>query len=270
MLELSQLLRPPLAAPAACRILAPMGVLAGFAKHPHSLWLRRALFQIHLWVGIAIGLYVLIISVSGSLIVFRRELDRALCPGTLVKTPSGRLVSTACEPAFVTWLAEFHDHLGVGREGLLLNGLGAGAVAVMCVTGAILWWPGRTRWRRSLVLRRDVSAQRFIWDLHGVLGFWLLLLVLVWALTGLYFAFPAAFGAVPDDTIAWLVRLHFGRAYGPYIEALWVILGLVPCGLFITGALMWWNRVLRARFTKHGDPTREAAHPCHRFYRRAD
>jgi uncharacterized iron-regulated membrane protein len=226
-----------------------MGVLAAFANHPHSLWLRRALFQVHLWFGIAIGLYVLIISVSGSLIVFRRELDRTLCPGTLVATPSGRLVSTGCEPAFITWMAEFHDHLGAGRTGLLVNGLGALAVSVMCVTGAILWWPGRTRWRRSLVLRRDVSAQRFIWDLHSVLGFWLMLLVLMWALTGIYFAFPAAFNALTDDWIAWLVRLHFGRAYGTFVEVLWVILGLVPCGLFITGALMWWTRVLRPALT---------------------
>jgi uncharacterized iron-regulated membrane protein len=236
-----------------------MGVLAVFAKHPHSLWLRRALFQIHLWLGIGIGLYVLIISVSGSLIVFRPELDRVLCPGTLVTIPSGRVVSTVCEPAFVTGMAEFHDHLGIGRAGLLINGLGAIAVIVMCVTGALLWWPGRTRWRRSLVLRRDVSAQRFIWDLHGVLGFWLLLLVLMWALTGLYFAFPSAFNAVPDDAIADLVRLHFGRAYGPLVAALWVILGLVPCALFITGVLMWWYRVWRVRLMKHGGPRREAA-----------
>jgi uncharacterized iron-regulated membrane protein len=224
-----------------------MGVLAAFADHPQSLWLRRATFQVHLWFGIATGLYVLVISVSGSLIVFRRELDRTLCPGSLVATPSGRLVSTACEPSFVTWMAEFHDHLGAGRTGLLVNGLGALAVTVMCVTGAILWWPGRTRWRRSLVLRRDVNAPRFIWDLHNVLGFWLMLLVLMWALTGIYFAFPAVFNALTDDWIEWLVRLHFGRAYGTAVEVLWVILGLVPCGLFITGALMWWHRVWRAR-----------------------
>ncbi len=246
-----------------------MGVLAGFAQHPHSLWLRRALFQIHLWVGIALGLYVLIISISGSLIVFRRELDRALCPGTMVVTASGRVVSTVCEPAFVTWVAEFHDHLGFGRAGLLINGLGAMAVMLMCVTGAILWWPGRARWRRSLVLRRDVSAQRLIWDLHTVLGFWLLLLVLMWTLTGVYFAFPDTFNALGDDAIAWLVRLHFGRAYGPFVESLWVMLGLVPAGLFITGVLMWWNRVWRVRFTNHGAPTQAAAAPGHQFHHRA-
>jgi uncharacterized iron-regulated membrane protein len=28
------------------------------------------------------------------------------------------------------------------------------------------------------------------------------------------------------------------------VKALWVVLGLVPPFLFVTGALMWWNRVL--------------------------
>jgi len=41
---------------------------------PQGLWLRRALFQIHLWTGIAAGLYIFAISLSGSAIVFRREL----------------------------------------------------------------------------------------------------------------------------------------------------------------------------------------------------
>jgi uncharacterized iron-regulated membrane protein len=219
-----------------------MRALVEFAKHPHSLGLRRVLFQVHLWVGIASGLYILTVSVSGSLIVFRRELDRALCPGNLITTPSGREVRTVCEPAFVTWMAEFHDHLGVGRTGLLLNGLGALVVTLLCVTGAILWWPGRTRWRRSLVLRRGMGAQRFIWDLHNVMGFWMWLLVLLWAVTGIYFAFPAAFDAVGDNVIAALVRLHFGRDYGTFVEALWVLLGLVPAGLFVTGFLMWLQR----------------------------
>jgi len=208
---------------------------------------RRMLFQVHLWAGLALGLYVFVISLSGSLIVFRRELDRALCAG--------------CEPAFITWMAELHDHLGGGRTGLRVNGLGAVVVIVMCVTGAVIWWPGRSRWRRSLVLHRHVSARRFIWDLHNVLGFWLLLLILMWALTGIYFAFPNPFYVLVDhltvggretaaslsmeDAIAWVVRLHFGRAFGPWMEALWVILGLAPCALFVTGVLMWWNRVLR-------------------------
>src|SRR5271157_5883290 len=47
-------------------------------KRPQIVWLRKALFQVHLWTGIGLGLYILIMSVSGSAVVFRRELSRAL------------------------------------------------------------------------------------------------------------------------------------------------------------------------------------------------
>src|SRR5437879_7569619 len=47
-------------------------------RRPQKVWLRRALFQIHLWTGIGVGLYVLLISVSGSAIVFRNKLYKSL------------------------------------------------------------------------------------------------------------------------------------------------------------------------------------------------
>ena len=30
-------------------------------------------------------------------------------------------------------------------------------------------------------------------------------------------------------------------------EGVWVVLGLVPAMMFVTGMLMWWNRVVRQR-----------------------
>jgi len=49
-------------------------------RRPKSLWLRKAMFQVHLWTGIALGIYVFAISVSGSAIVFRNELYNSLWP----------------------------------------------------------------------------------------------------------------------------------------------------------------------------------------------
>src|ERR1044071_6869337 len=46
----------------------------GFWKQPKQTFLRRALFQVHLWTGIAVGLYIVFISVTGSAVVFRRDL----------------------------------------------------------------------------------------------------------------------------------------------------------------------------------------------------
>ena len=47
-------------------------------KRPQNVWLRRALFQVHLWTGIGLGLYILLMSVTGSALVFRREMVRSL------------------------------------------------------------------------------------------------------------------------------------------------------------------------------------------------
>jgi len=44
-------------------------------RHPQRVWLRRALFQVHLWTGIGLGLYVVILSITGSALVYRTELD---------------------------------------------------------------------------------------------------------------------------------------------------------------------------------------------------
>jgi len=40
------------------------------------VWARRALFQIHLWSGIGAGIYLVFISVTGSLLVYRIELHK--------------------------------------------------------------------------------------------------------------------------------------------------------------------------------------------------
>jgi uncharacterized iron-regulated membrane protein len=45
---------------------------------PQTIWPRKALFQVHLWVGVGLGLYILLMSVTGSALVFRRELTKSL------------------------------------------------------------------------------------------------------------------------------------------------------------------------------------------------
>jgi uncharacterized iron-regulated membrane protein len=66
------------------------GAWQQWVEQPQRLLLRRILFQIHLWVGIAVGLYVAAISVSGSAIVCRRELARMGRRKKVVLVPAGR------------------------------------------------------------------------------------------------------------------------------------------------------------------------------------
>jgi uncharacterized iron-regulated membrane protein len=96
-----------------------MGTFRQFWKQPQRVWLRKALFQIHLWTGIATGLYVLLISVSGSAIVFRNDIYRATeSPVILVEEVGERMTLEQIEDAArrpypgyqVTQVYEFPDN----------------------------------------------------------------------------------------------------------------------------------------------------------------
>ena len=52
--------------------------------------MRRSLLVLHQWVGLAAGLFLIVISVSGSALVFENEIDRALNPSTSFVTPGGQ------------------------------------------------------------------------------------------------------------------------------------------------------------------------------------
>jgi uncharacterized iron-regulated membrane protein len=57
-----------------------MSVVGTFVRHPRKVFLRRALFQIHLWAGVLLSAYVVVIALTGSVLVFRAELLRTTLP----------------------------------------------------------------------------------------------------------------------------------------------------------------------------------------------
>ncbi|MBI4909332.1 MAG: PepSY domain-containing protein [Acidobacteria bacterium] len=85
-----------------------MGFIKKALDKPRTLFLRRALFQIHLWAGIAIGIYALLIGISGSILVFREDLqEMRLHPYETVTVPAG---SARQSPD--AWLAVLRRELG--------------------------------------------------------------------------------------------------------------------------------------------------------------
>jgi len=160
-----------------------------------------------------------------------------------------------------TWLLDLHDNLLYANTGRNINGIGAIILTLLSITGAIIWWPGTQNWRRSLKVDLRVNWARFNWNLHGFLGFWSLAFIFMWGLTGIYLAFPEPFAELADrlepvneqtfeprtvdNVLYWFVLIHFGRFGGWSTKVLWALVGLIPPTLFITGLLMWWNRVVR-------------------------
>ena len=302
-----------------------------WVRQPRKIWFRRALFQVHLWSGIAAGLYILTISVTGSVLVYRNELYRAATPEPIVSKGLGprltddqlREAATRLYPGYrvvnlgraldldqavdvwlrrgdeiktrlidprsgsdlgdsvppgirlVSKLLDLHDNLLAGPTGRKGNAIGALAVFALAITGLVIWWPGVRTWRRSLTLHRGVGWKRLTWDLHSMIGFWSVGFILLFALSGVYLGIPQPFQdladrlepltaanagtRIGDQLIYWLAYLHFGRINGIGIpcsgpglcdqttKAIWAVFGMAPAVMFVTGAIMWWNRVLRPR-----------------------
>jgi len=286
-------------------------------RRPQNVWLRKALFQVHLWTGIGLGLYILLMSVTGSALIFRRELTRSLAREPRVAAGSGARMSeeelkqaakrtypeyevtrvslrknpdqaaeiwlerrgkklqrlfnpyTGADLGdslrlgfrFVLWLVDLHDNLLAGQTGRLVNAAGGIFTLLLALTAAVIWWPGTDTWRRSLSFRWNTNPKGFNWTLHSALGFWTFAFFFMWAISGIYLSIPSAFSAAVDfleplDTstrslrfgdqlLYWLAQAHFGRFAGVPVKILWTVIGLTPAVLFVTGAIMWWKRVLK-------------------------
>ncbi len=236
-----------------------LGPWQQWLRQPRKVWLRRAVFQVHLWSGMSLGLYVFFISLTGSVLVYRNELYVAATSQSQMRLISG--------------LIDLHADLLGGETGRVLNGLGAIAILVSALTGLFIWWPGARRWRRSLRLKLGVGWKRLNFDLHSALGFWSAAFIVIFAASGIYLSFPEPFheladrldpgarsdtGARPVDSfLSWLAFMHFGRINGigltcsgpgfcdQLVKATWALFGLAPALMFVTGSLMWWNRVVR-------------------------
>ena len=218
--------------------------------HPEKLRVHRPLFQIHLWLGMLAGFYILVMSVSGSMIVFRKQFEASSDQQSKVVRVVERIV-------------DLHDNLLLGMAGRTLNGIGGICLTLLCLTGAVLWWPGIVHWRRSMGVNWKASFARINWDLHNALGLWCLLFLLIWGISGIYFAFPQPFNALvdflepnsPPNTVQlgqlvifWLSNLHFGR-FGWFVETVWLALGLVPAVLALTGIFMCCHRIFDRKGT---------------------
>ena len=308
----------------------------GFWAQPNRTWLRRALFQVHLWAGIAVGFYMVFISVTGSAVVFRRDLLVATLtnvpaadaesrerltdaelraavarqyPGwTIERMAFARRRLVPAEVALVRgeenlsqrfnqytgadmgpsqprsiavmeWFVDLHDNLLTGQTGRKVNAAGGALLALLCLTGIAIWWRGKSTWAQGFFFNPRSGWKRVNFDLHSALGFWSLLILLMWAVTGIYFAYPEPFVAIVDyfepaalspgnragdQFLAWLVRMHFGRYGGLGVRITYVIIGLLPALMFVTGAIMWWNRVLRRWLAETGRAGADTGFPAHR------
>jgi uncharacterized iron-regulated membrane protein len=211
-----------------------------WVERPQKVWLQNLLFQIHFWVGAVSSAYLGLMSVTGSVLVFENQL--------------------AGWP-FINWLAHLHGDLLAGQAGRFANGIGGLSLILLCLTGAVIWWPGVKHWRRSLRVEWQARFPRINWDLHSAIGFWAFLFVLLWGVSGTYLAFPRLFDALyffdpsdkfADAALSVLSQMHFGR-FGWLGEAVWAVFGLALAVLAFTGTFICCRRLI---YKKPSNPYR--------------
>jgi uncharacterized iron-regulated membrane protein len=209
---------------------------------PEHVRVRQLLFQVHLWVGAVIAAWAFVISLTGSVLVFRNQFETFTS---------------------IDWILRLHAALLVGARGTIVNAIGAVALIVVCLTGAVIWWPGIAHWRRSLTIEWTWHLPRIYWDVHSAFGFWFFGFVCLWGVSGLYLAAPhlseALYlfdpsGRIIDPVLSALSALHFGR-FSLATQIVWAIAGLALAMLSFTGVFICCRRVIfqRSSSPKHAN-----------------
>ncbi len=215
---------------------------------------RKVIYYVHRSFGLGAGGLIALIGLTGSAIVFGREIDRLLNPHLLKVVPAGQPITLqaalkAAQNAhpdrtpsmlsvpeapdrpyvvrmrprpgqesydqllvyvhpyrgevlgartrtghLIGFLERLHIHLLIGqglagRVGWYLVGAGGVLLVLLCLTGPLLWWPGRRKLRLGLTIKWRASWRRIAFDLHRVAGMYPLVLLIIVALTGAAYSF---------------------------------------------------------------------------------
>ena len=195
---------------------------------------RRVTFDLHSSVGIWMWVLVLVWGISGAYFVFSQEF-RAVVDAVSPLTPAPQIESNPASNRRLTALTiaafvERAKQQAPGREVVrILLPASLRAPFIVAMTH-----PGLSR-------AEDDGGVSFYFDQFSG------------ELLHTWDPRPLTAG---DRFMAILAPLHIGMLGGTAVKVVWAIFGLAPALLFVTGSLMWWNRVVSDRWltAKAADP----------------
>jgi uncharacterized iron-regulated membrane protein len=219
-------------------------------KWPIRRWVRVA----HLWAGVGLGLWLVMLGLTGSALVYQHSLRQVLEPERGIKAglavlsldellarvhrqrPDLTIIDIegmayegsawellirpinatqrekhsrvlfvdpgtgevrgiqAFNGTFMGVLAQLHYNLLSGETGLAINAFAGGLAIFFAISGLILWWRGRTKWKNGLRMKfKGASSRARNYSIHSAVGFYASLFLAVAGLSGIYFAVPRAF-----------------------------------------------------------------------------
>ncbi|SDC51168.1 sulfite reductase (NADPH) flavoprotein alpha-component [Acinetobacter marinus] len=90
---------------------------------------------------------------------------------------------------FFDFVEDLHRRLTAGEIGKQITGACVLMLLYFVFSGIYLRWPKKHSFRQWLFVKPKLKGRNFIWDLHAVVGTWVVLFYLVFAVTGLYWSY---------------------------------------------------------------------------------
>lgn len=131
----------------------------------------------------------------------------------------------------------FHENLFLEKTGKNIIGIIGIVMLFMCISGLVIWWPkaGIKFSKRAFTFKFSDNGKKFHRDLHGAVGFWLLIPFTAVTITGIYMIYFKT----KESSKLWH-SIHDGTIAGIYGETLAFVVGFLPLLFAITGIALWW------------------------------
>lgn len=90
---------------------------------------------------------------------------------------------------FFQFIQQLHRNLTVGPVGKQITGACALMLIFFVLSGLYLRWPKKHSVKQWFFVKPKLKGRNFIWDLHAVVGTWVVIFYLILACTGLYWSY---------------------------------------------------------------------------------
>lgn len=194
--------------------------------------------NIHLWLSVVFGVIIAIICLTGLILLF----EPAHAPG------GERSEFFVGVMRLHRWLLDVPAQKGAMTAGKLIVGITTIAMALILISGVILWsYQAGGSLRRSLSIPFSKGPSIFFRKLHSAGGMYVVIFLLIMALTGLTWSFGwyregfySLFGIEKGSHVVYAI--HSGAFGGIVTKILWFIAALTGFTLPITGYWLWIRR----------------------------
>lgn len=199
----------------------------------------KVIRKLHLWLSVPFGIVIAVICLTGLILLFEPAHEHG-----------------AQRPEFFLdvmrlhrWLLDAPAQKGAMSVGKFVVGLSVVAMVLIMFSGIALWWlRARRGLRRSLKLRVGHGWHLFLTSLHTAGGMYVVLILLVLALTGLTWSFgwyrewfKSLFGIETSSHI--IYEIHTGSVGGIVTKVIWFVAALIGFTMPLTGYYIWFHRL---------------------------